>query len=72
MNLFANETLGKPPKDIHFQIMQESYRLEDRLLKYLFKDYNPYVIPRDYRNYSLKLYVGLAMIQLINMVMYNF
>jgi hypothetical protein len=39
---------------------------EERLLRYLFKDYNPHIIPRESNNESLKLYIGLAMIQLIN------
>jgi hypothetical protein len=41
---------------------------EEKLLKYLFKDYNPNIIPREHINESLKLYIGLAMVQLINIV----
>ena len=41
---------------------------EEKLLKYLFKDYNPNIIPKVSLNESLKLYFGLAMSQLINVV----
>lgn len=41
---------------------------EEKLLEYLFKDYNPNIIPRESANESLKLYIGLAMVQLINIV----
>lgn len=48
---------------------QEGYSpSEERLLKYLFKDYNPQIMPRENLNESFKLYVGLAMGQLINIV----
>ncbi len=41
---------------------------EEKLLEYLFRDYNPNIIPRENSNESLKLYIGLAMVQLINIV----
>ena len=41
---------------------------EEKLLEYLFKNYNPNIIPRESSNESLKLYIGLAMVQLINIV----
>lgn len=44
---------------------------EERLLKYLFKSYNPHIMPRVNSNESLKLYFGLALGQLINVVRFN-
>lgn len=41
---------------------------EEKLLKYLFKNYNPHIMPRENLNESFKLYIGLAMSQLINVV----
>lgn len=41
---------------------------EEKLLKYLFKEYNPHIMPIENLNESLKLYIGLAMGQLINIV----
>jgi hypothetical protein len=41
---------------------------EEKLLAYLFREYNPNIIPRENSNESLKLYIGLAMVQLINIV----
>jgi hypothetical protein len=41
---------------------------EERLLKYLFTNYNPNIIPIESSNQSLKLFIGMAMIQLINIV----
>jgi hypothetical protein len=40
---------------------------EERLLKHLFNNYNPNVIPR-FVNESLTIYIGLSMSQLINIV----
>lgn len=53
---------------IDLQYIDSSYKYEDQLLKHLFKSYNPNLIPRRNSNETLKLYLGLAMIQLINMV----
>lgn len=44
---------------------------EERLLKYLFKSYNPHIMPRVNYNESLKLYFGLALGQLINVVRFK-
>lgn len=41
---------------------------EEKLLKYLFKDYNPHIMPKESLNESFKLYIGMAMSQLINIV----
>ena len=41
---------------------------EEKLLRYLFKDYNPNIMPKENMNESFKLYFGLAMAQLINIV----
>lgn len=41
---------------------------EERLLRYLFKSYNPNIMPRVNLNESFKLYFGLALGQLINVV----
>lgn len=46
---------------------------EERLLNYLFKGYNPNIIPNHENNQSLRVYLGLAMVQLINIVtIYHF
>ena len=41
---------------------------EEKLLNYLFHNYNPNVIPRLFSNESLIIYIGLSMSQLINIV----
>ena len=41
---------------------------EEKLINLLLQNYNPNVIPRPSLNESLKLYVGLSMAQLINIV----
>lgn len=41
---------------------------EEKLLKHLFKNYNPNIMPKEYANETVKLYIGLAMVQLINIV----
>jgi hypothetical protein len=41
---------------------------EEKLLKFLFKDYNPNIMPKEFSNETLTLYIGLAMAQLINIV----
>jgi hypothetical protein len=41
---------------------------EEKLLKHLFKDYNPNIMPKEFSNDTVKLYIGLAMVQLINIV----
>lgn len=50
------------------RLNQDHISTEEKLLRYLFKDYNPNVMPRQNLNESFKLYVGLAMSQLINIV----
>lgn len=50
------------------RINQAYSSTEERLLRYLFKDYNPNIMPRENLNESFKLYIGLAMSQLINIV----
>ena len=40
---------------------------EEKLLRYLFKNYNPNIMPKEFSE-TLKLYIGLAMIQLIYFV----
>jgi len=45
------------------------WQKEAKLLHYLLQDYNPNIIPRESKNESLKLYIGLAMSQLINIVL---
>lgn len=47
---------------------EEDWYKEAKLLNYLLRNYNPNIIPREYNNESLKLYIGLAMSQLINLV----
>lgn len=44
------------------------YDAKTKLLRYLFTNYNPNMIPIQNHKYSQKVYIGLAMIQLINMV----
>ena len=44
---------------------------EENLIKILFSDYNPNVIPRPRLNESLKIYMGLSMSQLLNIVNFN-
>lgn len=50
----------------------ESYQRQQKLLKTLFDDYNPYIIPIEKKNQSLKVQVGAHMIQIVNMVMKNY
>jgi hypothetical protein len=69
MNLF-NHTSKEDVEEFN-RIKDSSYKDEDELLKILFQTYNPNIIPRRNLNESLKLYVGLAMIQLVNMVNIN-
>ncbi len=47
---------------------EKEWYKEAKLLNYLLRDYNPHIIPRENTNESLKLYIGLAMSQLINLV----
>lgn len=44
------------------------WQKEAKLLNFLLHDYNPNIIPSEKKNESLKLYIGLAMSQLINIV----
>jgi len=53
----------------HMNRSEIEWHKEAKLLHYLLHDYNPNIIPREYKNESLKLYIGLAMSQLINIVM---
>lgn len=41
---------------------------EERLIELLLRNYNPNIIPKPIYNQSLKLYIGLSMAQLINIV----
>ena len=43
--------------------------MEERLHRYIFKNYNPNIIPKRYSNETLKLSIGLALIQIINIVL---
>ncbi len=56
-----------PPLPVQEKLNQYS-PTEERLLRYLFKDYNPHIMPRENLNESFKLYIGMAMSQLINIV----
>ena len=55
--------------DSHHKMFDYSHN-EERLLNHLFKDYNPFVMPRKSANESLKVYFGLALHQLIQIVLH--
>jgi hypothetical protein len=46
----------------------ESSQRQQKLLKTLFDDYNPHLIPIETKNQSMKVQVGTHMIQIVNMV----
>ena len=49
-------------------LILDSSSEEERLLKYLLKNYNPNIMPKLNMSENFKLYFGLAMSQLINIV----
>ncbi len=55
----------------HFN-SKSKYKYENKLLHLLFKNYNQNILPRENNNESLKLNIGLAMIQLVNIVRFFF
>lgn len=49
---------------------EEIDKIEERLHRYIFKNYNPNIMPKRHLNETLKLSIGLALIQIINIVFY--
>lgn len=48
--------------------IEEIDKMEERLHRYIFKNYNPNIMPKRDSNETLKLSIGLALIQIINIV----
>ena len=72
MKPYTNSSYTLPPdfsiSKMRIKQTRPDYFGEEKLLNYLFYKYNPNLIPVESINDSLKLYMGLAMSQLINIV----
>jgi hypothetical protein len=65
--MFSKMTSKLPELNINHSTIKYTPN-EEKLLKHLFKNYNPNIMPKEHLNETVKLYIGLAMIQLINIV----
>jgi hypothetical protein len=51
-----------------YSASEEIDKMEERLHRYIFKNYNRNIMPKRHLNETLKLSIGLALIQIINIV----